>query len=243
MKLVVCSDAHLDYVTAGVSRFEEIERAMRAAAHHAVRVKADAFVFAGDLSDPDSGSATLRAISAACEIARWLAENETVAIWLVGNHDVTHDGYGTSTLSPIGEGVISQPRRVYDAKWSHDLICLPHCTEPVDYAEHLRSLTKPGQPNIVISHLTVSGIGPGEETTEMPRGAERLLPIVMIEELAQTTCVIQGHYHAGGRYHLKDGKAHEGSRAGCIPLYVVGSLARLTFGEEQNAPSFFELEV
>ena len=38
----------------------------------------------------------------------------------------------------------------------------------------------PLRPLVVLSHLTVPGIDPGEETNEMPRGAERVLPIAAI---------------------------------------------------------------
>lgn len=250
MKLVVCSDAHLDWVTAGVSRFEEIERALRAAAHHAVRVRADAFVFAGDLCDPDSGPVVLRCADVIVSIAHWLFANDVRSIWVAGNHDVVHDGNGTTSLTPLRAiaEVHEVPTIARDPAWSHAIVTLPHVTgtTPVDYGEQVRNaIAHVGdQPVVIVSHLTVPGIDPGEETSEMPRGAERLLPISVIEEHPQVACVLQGHYHASGRYFLKDGRAHKGVPGACIPLYVVGSLARLTFGgEEEIDPSFFELEV
>jgi DNA repair exonuclease SbcCD nuclease subunit len=65
----------------------------------------------------------------------------------------------------------------------------------------------------------------------MPRGREIMLPM---EATAAGDLRLSGHYHhrqtilpAGG-----------GS-----PIYVIGSLARLTFGEEGNEPGFQVYEI
>lgn len=257
MRVVVCSDAHFDVSTAGVPRFEEVERAMREAAHHAARVRADAFIFLGDLCDPDSGPVVLRAADVAVSVATWLSSSGVPSFWVVGNHDVVNDGHGTTSLSPLRSlgrvgshdvEVVDEPRCVSDGLWSHDFIFLPHVASTSEYAGGLgaavRSLVEKGKPAIVFSHLSIAGVQPGEETTEMPRGAERMLPIEAIEEASpRVACVVSGHYHRRADYFLQDGEAREGDPGAYVPLHVVGSLARLTFGEEQNAPGFLVLEV
>jgi len=247
MNIVVCSDAHLDHTTAGVSRFAEIERGMLEAAAHASRIAADAFVFAGDLCDPDSGPVVLRCARVAVHIAHALERADIPSLWLAGNHDVAHDGNGTTSLSPLH--AIAE---VYDVPgiatgrhdWSHDLLMLPHVSGAIDYSARVRELAAIAtKPLVIFSHLTIPGIDPGEESTEMPRGAERTLPIEAIEALPQVACVISGHYHERASYFLKGGRACVGNPGAQIELHVVGSLARLTFGEERHRPGYIVVEV
>lgn len=252
MKIVACSDAHLDWTTTGVSRFDEIESAMNQAVMRAVGEKADAFVFCGDLCDPDSGPIVLRCAEVALTAARVLANAGIVSVWLAGNHDTVGDSAGTTSLTPLraisGKHlfVVDTPTRLCVPGWSHDVIALPHLAQPEDYARAFRNLIAAGitdKPLVVLSHLTVPGIDPGEETTEMPRGAERVLPIAEIEARPDVACVLQGHYHSRGSYFLKDGRACIGNPGAQIELHVIGSLARLTFGEEKNRPGYLVVEV
>lgn len=254
MKIVACSDAHLDWTTAGVARFDEIRDAMRAAADAAASGGADLFAFVGDLCDPDSGSVVLRCVEVAIGIATALGNCGIPTLWIAGNHDVVGDGFGTTSLSPLRALdfhtlVAEKPARFAWPGWSHDVIALPHVAGGVDYAAAFAELAAQQSKRslVVFSHLTIPGIDPGEETNEMPRGAERALPIRQIATNAAV--VVSGHYHERGVYRLDAGaqRVFEGPPTtngfGETSLYVVGSLARLTFGEERNRPGYLLLEV
>jgi DNA repair exonuclease SbcCD nuclease subunit len=238
MKIVVSSDWHLDHVTHGVARFAEL----RDAAHHTVDVAiaegAEAYVFAGDLCDPDSGSCVFRAVQVAIEVAQRLKARKIQSIWVAGNHDVIEDGSGDTTLSPMRAlgcddpgscawaFVVEQPR-VIELMTRKTILCLPFAATSHGYdVEKFVKATAPG--NILsVSHLNVPGVIPGEETTEMPRGREVLLPTELVKTKANL--VLNGHYHR--QQMTADG------------VWIPGSLARLTFGEEGNLPGFLVMEV
>jgi DNA repair exonuclease SbcCD nuclease subunit len=146
------------------------------------------------------------------------------------------DGIGDTTLSPLRGlhrddfvHVVERPKRVVigDVHFA----CLPFTASShgYDVEEKLREMTaaSPRPRTVVLSHLNVPGIVPGEETTEMPRGREITLPEKLAHERA--CLVLQGHFHRRQTTPL-------GTR-------VVGSLARLTFGEENNRPGFLVVEV
>ena len=239
MRIVAISDLHADASTLGVSRFNEIEAAVSASVETAQRRSADLFIFAGDLADPESAGATFRAIELAQHTALKLARAGIPSVWLTGNHCVVDDGSGESVLSPLRALAKHEPKimvadrpavvpfgairlmlfpftaiaRAYDpAKW---------CTENWPVSRDV----------VTVSHLTVAGIVPGEETTEMPRGREVLFPTA---ETSKAKARIQGHYHRAQDFDPGDGGP---------PIHVIGSLCRLTFGEEHHRPSIFVLDV
>ena len=234
MKLVVTSDWHVDHVTNGVSRFAEIERAAQESVSTAIEQKADAYVFLGDLCDPDAGSAVFRCIRTAIAVASRLWASKIPSIWLAGNHDVIEDGTGETTLSPLrhvdGACVAESSTQVRFAGVA--FACLPFtaATSPrpgLDPESFLKGWNHSKDASIVLSHLTVPGVVPGEETTELPRGREVLLPEALAHEKA--CLVLQGHYHRRQRTALG--------------TQIPGSLARLTFGEQSHFPSYLVAEV
>ncbi len=246
MKIVVTSDWHLDHVTHGVRRFGELRDAVHRSVSTAIEIKASAYLFLGDLCDPDSGSSTFRATEVAIEAAQRLAGAKIDSIWLAGNHDVIEDGSGDTTLSPLRAlaaddvgaepfvTVVERPKVVsigYGPGAAFDVLCLPFCatSHAYDVAKTVEQLADPSQreDTISISHLNVPGVVPGEETTEMPRGREVVLPTELVKARAKR--VINGHYHRQQR--TADG------------VWIPGSLARLTFGEEGNRPGFLVMEV
>lgn len=81
-RLVVSSDWHHDWATLGVSRGKEVEAAVEQVVRHAVDVNADAFLFLGDLCDPDSGGETFNAIAFAIRIALRLDKEGIRSIWI-----------------------------------------------------------------------------------------------------------------------------------------------------------------
>jgi DNA repair exonuclease SbcCD nuclease subunit len=92
-KIVVLGDLHLDQSTAGVDRFADGSTVLERAVRHAQELKAMAFVFLGDLSDPH----TSRSHRAVATLARAVADLKKAGTWsilLVGNHDVIEDGSG-----------------------------------------------------------------------------------------------------------------------------------------------------
>lgn len=241
MKIVVASDFHLDHTTHGVPRFWEIVDAFEATVDRAIEEEAAAYVFAGDLCDPDSGACVFRCVDAVERGATRLADRGIVSIWVAGNHDVIEDGTGCTTLTPMraladskryGDHVFvaEVPSRVVVAN-QMNVIALPFTATSYAYdvEERLRELTSATvrERTVVVAHLNVPGVVPGEETTDMPRGREVWLPVDLAKERAKV--VINGHYH---RQHRTDSG-----------VWIPGSLARLTFGEEGNRPGFLVVEV
>lgn len=241
--LIVSSDWHLDAYTAGFSRHEDVKAAaMRvagAALALAERVGAlhVLFAFLGDLCDPDANRSP-RCIEVAVAVALLLRTAGIRSRWLVGNHDVIEDGSGTSTLAPLaaldpsGEvvRVLSEPAvEVINGKAFCWLPYVPRCLayDPVEFVH--RAVAAAPQVQVVAGHLNVEGIVPGSETNDMGRGRDAWFPLSAVRELWPDALLLNGHYH----------------RAQVDPAGVVipGSLARLTFGEQDNDPGYLEIEL
>lgn len=245
MKIVASSDWHPDHVTHGVSRFAEVRDAAHRTVDRAIEEGAGLYVFAGDLCDPDSGSVTFRCVELAIEVAGRLSARHISSLWVAGNHDVIEDGSGDTTLSPLRAIAPSLSAKVHvferpglarfeTMKDVVNVIALPfsatsHAYDVEAELTQIASKLPPGSQakTIVVGHLNIAGVIPGEETTEMPRGREVWLPVEAAKRVARH--VLNGHYHR--RQRTKDG------------VWIPGSLARLTFGEEGNEPSFLVLEV
>lgn len=241
MKLVVVSDTHGDKETLGVSRAPEVERAMWQSAKYAIEAHADAWIHCGDLCDPDSGGATLRAQACAIEIACALANAGIRSIWVAGNHDCEDGGLGATTLTPLSGVeksklagdlvcVAETPRLV----WVDDelsVACLPFTPVARAYdpaAEARRLFAEAGRTRVVTaSHLMVPGIEPGEETLEMPRGRNGENVTFPFEETQRAAFRLQGHYHTRRDFDPGDGGP---------PIHVIGSIAAFSFGPEAEGP-------
>lgn len=243
MKIVCTSDWHGDWVTHGVPRFEEIREAVHYSADVAIEEGAGAYVFAGDLCDPDTGSSVFKVIALAVEVARRLAERNIRSFWVAGNHDVIEDGTGNTTLTPLAHlrdervcvferpGVgVARHRIDVDEYRNIAFFGLPFAatSHAYDVEDEVRTRKLGDRRDVVVvAHLTVPGVAPGEETTDMARGREVVLPTEACLEKGAT--VINGHYHR--RQRTKEG------------VWIPGSLARLTFNEEGHHPSFLVLDV
>ena len=237
MKIVASSDWHPDHVTHGVARFAEVKEAAHRTVDRAIEESADAYVFVGDLCDPDAGSTVFRCVELAIDVATRLAARGIASAWIAGNHDVIEDGTGDTTLSPLralanlGHLVKVYERPGVFARAGVNIICLPYAatSHGYDVEASIADLSKglAREKTIVAAHLNILGVVPGEETTEMPRGREVWLPVEAAKRAA--SIVMNGHYHRKQR--TKDG------------VWIPGSLARLTFGEEGNQPSFLVLEL
>lgn len=230
----------------GVPRFAEVEEAANHVADVAIEKQVDAFLFLGDLTDPDSEGATSKAQALAIRIARRLDANRIINIWIAGNHDAHEDGTGATTLTPLAAlangadyqpgsyiYVAEEPKLIYLGP-KIAVLCLPFMptSHGVDLDIKVRELwPHDGTKVIVLSHLSVPGVMPGEETTEMPRGREIGYPFDATKEAFMR---LQGHYHRRQDFDPEDGGP---------PIIIPGSLARLTFGEEDHTPSYLLVEI
>ena len=104
MSLVVCSDAHLDWTTHGVSRFAEVACAMDEAIDKAISLahtRPTGFLFLGDLSDPEPGSVVYAIQKQLLRMVSALITEQIPQLWLVGNHDVIEDGERRHTMTML----------------------------------------------------------------------------------------------------------------------------------------------
>lgn len=239
MKILASSDWHLDAVTSGVVRWDEVEAAIDHSVDVAKTERADLYLMGGDICDPDSPCAA-RAITKTIEVAKRLDLAGIPSIWCAGNHDVIEDGHGTTMLTPLAEtgiayAVFEEPDSVVFNQVS--IIGLPftprsHAYDPtravVDMARQARNAAGASGSIVVLGHLHIEGIAAGSETKDFARGREVFWPLkVIARELPGAVCVA-GHYH----------EAHERE-----DVMIVGSLARLTHGEETIEPSLLVIEV
>ena len=237
MRILHTGDWHGDKSTAGISRFEDVDRAVKQSVDHAIRTAVDLYCFTGDLTDPDSGSVVFRVLDLALWTACTLARHGIPSWWIPGNHDV--DNAGGHTLAPLKPLVELNDQgfaavRVFDEPTIERRACftgvlLPYPIRPGAYdpAAWLRANRPPddGVPVFVAGHMTaLEGVPDGEETLEMPRG--QAVPFPM-QECDPRWLLCNGHWHARQTYQSGGRKVH-----------ICGSLARLTFGEERNVPSF-----
>lgn len=239
MKIIATSDWHGDAKTLGHARFVDVDRAVRQVVQEAIRWEANMFCFLGDLCDPDAGSAVFRCVQRAISAARELSEARIPSWWLAGNHDVIEDGSGETVLNPLK--ALRDPRvSVLDRPGSEDFgevrfVALPFTASSHAYAPRAEAQDAVGNYRrlVVLSHLAVEGIQPGEETTDMPRGREVLFPHDLFHDGVKDTLLLQGHYH----------RAHTFEAPGLLPVHVVGAPCRFTFANENDTPSFLKIEV
>ena len=245
MKAVVCGDAHGDWSTLGVPRFDEVARAMDFSVDVAIRERASFYVFTGDLAETE-GPGMLRTLQHAVYCAQRLWTSKVQSFWLTGNHDVIEDGLCTSNLSPIrdvhGASLIDRPCviSVVDANGPSGggatrcctLAFLPfvprsHGYDPAAFVRGAYSLSDDA-PRLVAGHLMLEGIGPGSETRDMPRGRDVFLPLKTIRECWPQAVLVGGHYHEKQVYR---------------GVHLPGSLARLTKAEAHNEPSLLVVDL
>lgn len=248
MIVIAVSDTHADWRTHAKPRFAEVERGMLRSVEVAVEREASLWVHTGDHCDPDSGPVVFRCVELLLDCALRLADAGIPSVFLAGNHDVIEDGSGSTVLSPLRAvkkrevHVVERPcdDLVFVGRDRRTLFvrCLPFTPSSAAYdpAEVLR---RPGrwQPRfdaaIVLSHLTrVEGAREGDETSEMPRGRGVEFPFDALRGMSYSA-VVQGHYHT--RQVIE--------RPGYPPLFVPGSLARLTHGEEDHEPGILCLSL
>lgn len=241
MKLVVSSDYHIDFHTAGVRREEDIADASLLVVERAIEIEADLFLFLGDLCDPDVGAFMANHI--AIRRHAQLAEAGVRDVWLVGNHDQIETSRGDHAMLPLAAvaTVVAEPEAflIGPRLW---LLCFPYTStartyDPIVEAQKMRALVPPGDRVVVASHLMLEGITPGSETTDMARGRDVFLPVARLVEMFGSPLILNGHFHTSQTYQ------HPMPDLSTYPVYIPGSLVRLTKGEIGNVPGYLIVEV
>lgn len=237
MRILATSDWHLDASTAGVDRFEDTRAAVQASVDAAIEKQVDFYLFGGDLSNPNTPRC-LRSASTIITAFRQLEEAGVRPLAIAGNHDVIEDGDGWTTLSPLKAAF---PRSTFEQPMMIELqgkllfIALPFTATSHEYDPALaiekmaKTKKKHGDlPVLIAGHLNLEGIGPGSETTDMPRGRDVFWPTTAIREHFPEAMVVGGHYHSPQEF---DG------------VHIIGSLARLRFDECNNETGYALMEI
>lgn len=259
MRVLVTSDWHLDAVTAGVPRREEVLAFAAKILRVAIDAKPDLFLHLGDWYTPGS----MRDALYASDISRFIAAMGRVLlpraghVYLAGNHDELDlfdrehpnlDPAGAdpdrrlpvSTLTavdvwmPVGGRVCEVPTAIaLPNDWA--LLALPHCAPVlgIDYAQAVRerAAMDPRAKWIVASHLTIPGAMLGSESRELARGRDDLLPIDEIAKLSPRL-IVNGHYH---RPQVVPSAAGD--------IVIPGSPVRMTFAERNDPKGYLLIDL
>jgi DNA repair exonuclease SbcCD nuclease subunit len=245
VKLLVFSDIHLDAVTAGKPRRQEVVSFLRQVRDIAIAQKVHVVVFSGDAHD--SGWLLDPLYTSELIDAFFCFHQELVVI--PGNHDVLDtselfDGEPVSTLTPLRAAfrflhahrhpvhVMERPsvRRIGFPAKNHDwaLLALPyvsraHSKQNEEWLDEAFAAAKKqvdaGAGLIVVGHLVVPGAAMGSESQEMAKGQDQLFPFERVAEL-KPRLVINGHYHA-----------RQVVKGSGVEIVIPGSPLRFTFGE------------
>ncbi|MDE2099193.1 MAG: metallophosphoesterase [Patescibacteria group bacterium] len=239
---VICSDAHLDVITSGIERFEDVKRALNKTIA-AAKEDGGPWVFLGDWSDP-MNHRTTRCEAYAIEVAAVLRSNGIPSVWLTGNHDVVEDGHSSHTLLPLKNYaietldndnycvVLDYPTIFFPMNEEYQIVALPYTSragayDPEAFIEKAAKIVRPDLKTYIIGHLDVEGITPGSETTDMPRGRQVFWPLKAIAKHFPEAKLFGGHIHKRQLW-----------RSDGVELQIVGSLERLSFSEEHDNPGF-----
>lgn len=238
MKIAITADWHLDAVTVGVLRYNDLTETLRKMLEAIEQEKVDQFVFMGDLCNPDRGARTLRAMSTASKIAKALDRMNVKSYWIPGNHDVVDSNEIITTLSTLAAfaNVFETPEIAAPSKHVKFMF-LPYMSKMVldqgamnKWVEaELALASAAGKKTVIMfSHCTsVDGANTGTETSYMPRGKGQDLPIALLKK--HGAIIFNGHYHTG---QTTDSGVH-----------IPGALGRFDFGEQSNTPGFMIVEV
>lgn len=248
MRMLVTSDWHLDWTTAGMRRLGDLEAAVDETVRYAIEQHIDVYAFLGDLMNPDSGARVFGCIELAARTAMRLSYAGIESHWLAGNHDVIEDGSGRTTLAPLkalqlrewrcdGHGhaqikVHEDPTMVMLGNCQVRLATLPYAplARAYDPAVFIASLPASDIPLIVAAHMTdIPGIVPGSETRDMPRGRGMPFPFESVaKDATPHKVLLNGHFHE--QQVFRD-------------VHIPGALERLTFGEQHHRPGWLVVEV
>lgn len=247
MRVLIFSDIHLDAVTAGRHRYEEVQLFLDELLNHASTKHAELVMFAGDAHDRGSSlDAFYSSVLTRFFFAAARLRTEPAVVAIAGNHDV----YDTSvlfrsqpitTLTPVRAAVtdalpaelstrvhiLDRPHtRAIGSDWA--VLALPYVSRvhseqhPLWEAHAIQVAQKyrdEGRQLIVVGHRVIPGAKMGSESVEMAKGQDMLFPVDAVEKLTPAL-VINGHYHK--RQTCKVGK---------LEVEIPGSPIRFTFGD------------
>jgi DNA repair exonuclease SbcCD nuclease subunit len=238
--LVAVSDLHLDQSTAGVDRFEDVVAVLEKAAAYAIEKQADAFLFLGDLADPNTVRSH-RSVNALARVMSKLKQKCIQCVCLAGNHDVIEDGSGGTVLDslvwldagPVYTEPTVEPLLTAYGEFICTIVALPfvpivRAYNPEEFIRNIGKKVRIQDPVLVIGHLNLDGITLGSESTDMPRGRDIFWPLDDLRIQLPNALRVGGHYHTPQTF--------EGVR-------IIGSAVRLRFDERDNDPGFVVLEV
>lgn len=238
MKVIVTGDWHPDRSTAGYSRFDDVREAVGVTVDHANKVGPSLYVFDGDLCDPDS-SDLVRSIVMAQQAAIAL---DGESLWVAGNHDVIDSGRGDTVLDPLESVpdavVATRPvlREFGVGGEALTVACFPYVEAALSY-DPIAVLTEFGKQianggwsavKLVVSHLMLEGIEPGNETEDMPRGRDVFLPVDAVRSAFPEAVIVNGHYHRAQVFR---------------GVYLPGSIVNLTKADANHTPGFLEIDI
>lgn len=226
-------------MTAGVRRIDDLRKSVNRVVGEAIDQKVDAFIFTGDLADPDCGSMLVHVLELAHSAAGALRRAGILNVWVPGNHCVLYDGSGKSVLSALRTwDVLTQ---VFEQPATFTLkgvffALLPYTAVKYDPDAWLRSVlavgtlgTSRAMPRAVLGHCTgMRGVEVGSESRDMSRGADLVFPEAACAELGVD-------YMGCGHFHKRQVTAGG--------IHIPGTLERLRFDEEGNSPGFYIVEI
>ncbi len=219
-----------------MSRWEDLCGALDEVYEAAVSERVDLVIFGGDWCDP-TPKAT-RCVAEAIRLAIRFANAGIPSRWLIGNHCTQEDGHGSHVLLPLKAMSDGESYQVCDEP-DFEFICdvmfvwLPytprsHAYDPEAEIERIAKSAGWNGPTVVVGHLNLEGIGPGSETTDMPRGRDVFWPLDALREHLPDALLLAGHYHK--RQTFKG-------------VQIIGTLERLSFGEEGETKGWLIIEV
>jgi len=258
MRILATSDWHLDAVTFGIPRRDEVLRYIEAVKRAIVAEGVDIVIVSGDMCDPGSmlgSQCAADVIEAFVGLA--LLTKERMLLAVAGNHDVVEINYALTTLTPAHrafdtakrETVSGTPLSIHIAETpmvvAHRgcvFLMLPYLSRA--YVDHgigadellagviqLAAERRPGEKLVVVGHLTIPGAIIGSESLELSRGRDYDLPIGRLSELTPDV-VINGHYH---RPQVVD--------VGPFEVVIPGSPLAFTTDDEADGKGYVILEV
>jgi DNA repair exonuclease SbcCD nuclease subunit len=235
VKIGIFTDLHLDAVTGGLPRFDDIRDAVTDVVEQCIAQKVDVAVCCGDVCNPDAGSVVVRAIHCMQLVAKTLHDARIPFFCIAGNHDVIEDGRGRSVVTPLsvidGCTVIEGIPKLYTVG-NVDLMFLPYAPRAMRYdpdAEVRRKFPdgKVARETVAFGHMNIDGARIGSEVRHFARGADMQYPVAALKEVG-VRIMVNGHLHT--RQVVND-------------VVCPGSLERLRFDEKDNTPGWMMVEV
>ncbi len=244
MKILLTTDWHLDWVTAGKPRLGEMCNHIEELILVVEREEIDVVAFLGDAFDPGQMLGPVYGDVLSRAAGRFASAARMGTIFLAGNHDVIETSGPCSTLAPLAgiqpwvDGLFVAERPSVHDVGDVRFLLLPYVSRaakkanPADLAGALGccDVKMRGRKTLVVlGHMTIPGAVMGSESRELARGRDLDLP--SLAEL-EPDLVVNGHYHFPSVV-----------RHGGVDVVIPGSPLQLTFGEPEADRGYVIAEV